>query len=97
MADGWGGKRPGAGRPRREKRVQVVDTASVDPIEVLRAIAGDATVPANARVMAAKSLLALDRHNHKAHPQDRAARKHDAMNAAAVARLRLVQTGGDDR
>ncbi len=53
---GRGGARPGAGRPRKCRKV-VELTGPVDPIQVLEQIAADAGAPASARVAAAKALL----------------------------------------
>ncbi|MCP3469820.1 hypothetical protein NLM33_05685 [Bradyrhizobium sp. CCGUVB1N3] len=49
------------GRPTRQEASQAaltnVDVAAVDPMMVLKTIAGDPTAPATARVSAAKALL----------------------------------------
>jgi hypothetical protein len=49
------------GRPTRreasQRALSGMDLSTLDPVEVLRAIAGDTSAPASARVAAAKALL----------------------------------------
>jgi hypothetical protein len=55
--------KPKGGRPSRAqasaKALAGVDLANVDPVAVLRSIAGDTSAPASARVSAARTLLGL--------------------------------------
>lgn len=55
---GRGGKRPGAGRPRK---LRSPPPELIEPDLVLRQIASDPLQPASARVAAAKALLAAER------------------------------------
>ena len=79
-------KRKG-GRPSRAeasaKALRGVDLAEIDPVAILREIAGDTSAPAGARVAAAKALLEVQ-------DQDPAenARGDTRINARAVALMR---------
>ena len=79
-------KRKG-GRPSRAeasaKALRGVDLAEIDPVAILREIAGDTSAPAGARVAAAKTLLEVQ-------DQDPAenARGDTRINARAVALMR---------
>lgn len=50
------------GRPSRavasKRALKGVDLAAIDPLEILREIAADTSAPANARLQAARTLLA---------------------------------------
>ena len=79
-------KRKG-GRPSRAeasaKALRGVDLAEIDPVAILREIAGDTSAPAGARVAAAKALIEVQ-------DQDPAenARGDTRINARAVALMR---------
>jgi hypothetical protein len=79
-------KRKG-GRPSRAeasaKALRGVDLAAIDPVTILREIAGDTSAPAGARVAAAKALLEVQ-------DQDAAenAGGDTRINARAVALMR---------
>lgn len=54
---GWGGARPGAGRPKKQPEPLGLDRAFDDPALFLRAVMNDRTADARLRVDAAKALL----------------------------------------
>jgi hypothetical protein len=79
-------KRKG-GRPSRAeasaKALRGVDLAAVDPVAILREIAGDTSAPAGARVAAAKALLEVQDQDLAAGPGG-----DTRINARAVAMMR---------
>jgi hypothetical protein len=81
------------GRPSRDVASNAalagVDLSTLDPIAVLRAIAGDASAPASARVAAARALIADERRGGQQpddHPQN-------AGDAVARHALRILRGG----
>jgi hypothetical protein len=79
-------KRKG-GRPSRAeasaKALRGVDLAEIDPVAILREIAGDTSAPAGARVAAAKALLGAQDQDPAEDPGGDA-----RINARAVALMR---------
>jgi hypothetical protein len=78
------------GRPTRraasKTALEQVDLSAVDPVAVLRAIAGDTSAPASARVAAARALISDDRRSsEKPEPE-----KIDAVSRYA---LRILKGG----
>jgi hypothetical protein len=79
------------GRPtRREasrRALSDLDLSALDPVAILRTIAGDSSAPASARVAAAKALLIMDGQREKP-PEDLSG--GDAVSRQA---LRILQGG----
>ena len=80
------------GRPTRgeasKRALADVDVKEVNPVAILRTIAADASVPASARVAAAKALLTIDK-------QGEQTTENQPSGADAVSRaaLRILQGG----
>lgn len=78
------------GRPSRatasKRALKGVDLTAVDPLDVLRSIAADTSAPANARLQAARTLLAR---NGKAEEEGDTA----ALDRVSQRALKLLQGG----
>ncbi|MDO8398910.1 MAG: hypothetical protein Q7T45_13925 [Bradyrhizobium sp.] len=83
------------GRPTRKAASTAalagVNVAEVDPVNVLRTIAGDDSAPASARVAAAKALIVS---NRQAQPEQ--IEMFDAGDAVSRRALRILQGGKND-
>lgn len=82
----------GPGRPTRKEASQSaldgVDVSAIDPLDVLRQVAADASAPASARVSAARALLKLG-----PQPDSSASSEHLEPDPVARRALRILKGG----